>query len=94
MKYTDYPVAQFTIDARGSAGASPGSIITFSKDLEFHNDTPIFCTTKHDFIYVKGGVIDQVETEMMAVQRKAFQFQRQILQNKQLSIQPYATCFC
>lgn len=65
----------------------------FSKDLEFNNDTPIFCTTKHDFVYVKGGVIDGMETEMMAVRWKAFQFQRQIPQNEQLSIQPCARCF-
>ena len=38
----------------------------FSKDLEFTRDTPIFCTTKHDLVYVKGGVIDERETEMMA----------------------------
>ena len=65
----------------------------FSKDLEFNNDTPIFCTTKHDFVYVKGGVIDRMETEMMAVRWKAFQFQRQIPQNEQLSIQPCSRCF-
>ena len=57
------------------------------------NDTPIFGTTKHDFVYVKGGTIDQMETEMMAVRWKAFQFQRQIPQNEQLSIQPCARCF-
>ena len=33
----------------------------FSKDLEFTRDTPIFCTTKHDLGYVKGGVIDERE---------------------------------
>ena len=38
----------------------------FSKDIEFTRDTPIFCTTKHDLVYVKGGVIDERETEMMA----------------------------
>ena len=30
----------------------------FCKDLEFDADTPIFCTTKHDFAYVKAKVID------------------------------------
>lgn len=39
----------------------------FCKDLEFNSDMPIFCTTKHDLVYVKGGVIDERETEMMAV---------------------------
>jgi len=58
----------------------------FIKDLEFHSDTPIFCTTKHDFLYIKRGIIDQIETEIMAVGWEAFQFQRQILENEQLSI--------
>ena len=65
----------------------------FSKDLEFNNDTPIFCTTKHDLIYVKAGVVDQMENEMMAVRWNAFQFQRQIPQDEQLSIPPCARCF-
>ena len=65
----------------------------FSKDLEFNNDTPIFCTTKHDLIYVKAGVVDQMETEMMAERWNAFQFQRQIPQDEQLSIPPCARCF-
>ena len=71
----------------------PAPKLHFSKDLEFDKDTPIFCTTKHDFVDVKEGVIDQMETEMMAVRWKAFQFQRQIPQNEQLSIQTCARCF-
>ena len=45
----------------------------FSTYLEF-NDTPIFCTTKHALIYVKAGVVDQMETEMMAVRKTHFSF--------------------
>ena len=65
----------------------------FSKDLEFTRDTPIFCTTKHDLGYVKGGVIDERETEMMAVRWHSFQFQRQIREAEQLSIPSCARCF-
>ena len=64
----------------------------FSKDLEFNSHAD-FCTTKHDLIYVKAGVVDQMETEMIAVRWNAFQFQRQIPQDEQLSIPPCARCF-
>ena len=65
----------------------------FSKDLEFTRDTPIFCTTKHDLGYIEGGVIDERETEMMAVRWHSFQFQRQIREAEQLSIPSCARCF-
>lgn len=65
----------------------------FCKDLEFNSDTPIFCTTKHDLVYVKGGVIDERETEMMAVRWYSFQFRRQIAQRDQISVPPCARCF-
>ena len=64
-----------------------------SKDLEFTRHTPIFCTTKHDLVYVKGGAIDERETEMMAVRWHSFQFQRQIREAEQLSIPSCARCF-
>lgn len=65
----------------------------FSKDLEFVADTPIFCTTKHDFVYVKAGVIDERETEMMAVRWHSFQFRKQIAQRDQITVPSCARCF-
>ena len=65
----------------------------FCKDLEFDADTPIFCTTKHDFVYVKAGVIDERETEMMAVRWHSFQFRKQIAQRDQITIPTCARCF-
>ena len=65
----------------------------FCTNLEFTRDTPIFCTTKHDLVYVKGGAIDERETEMMAVRWHSFQFQRQIREAEQLSIPSCARCF-
>lgn len=58
------------------------------KELEFNADMPIFCATKHDLVYVKGGVIDERETEMAAVLWHTFNFRWQILQNEQLAIPP------
>ena len=65
----------------------------FCKDLEFVADTPIFCTTKHDLVYVKGGAIDERETEIMAVRWYSFQFRRQIARNDQITIPPCGRCF-
>ena len=65
----------------------------FSKDTEFTADKPIFCTTKHDLVYVKGGVVDEREREMMAVCWHSFHFRRKIPQNEQLAIPPYARRF-
>ena len=57
----------------------------------FEKDTPIFCTGKQLFIYIKNGVIDQRETEMMSVRWKFFQFNVQIEQNDQKEIPQCAT---
>ena len=45
------------------------------------------------FVYVKGGVVDERETEMMAVRWKMFNFNRQIPQDEQREIKPCAACF-
>lgn len=65
----------------------------FCKDIEFNADTPIFCTTKRDLVYVKGGVIDETETEMMAVRWYSFQFRRQIPHCDQITVPSCARCF-
>ena len=33
----------------------------------FDKDMPIFCTTKSEIISVKGGVVDEKETDMMSL---------------------------
>ena len=38
-----------------------------AKDIMFEKIIPIFWTGKQSLIYVKNGVIDQRETEMMSV---------------------------
>ena len=65
----------------------------FAHDLVFDKDTPIFSTSKHQLVYVKGGVVDERETEMMAVRWKIFNFNRQILQEEQRDIDPCPACF-
>ena len=65
----------------------------FAHDLVFDKDTPIFSTSKHQLVYVKGGVVEERETEMMAVRWKIFNFNRQIPQEEQKEVAPCATCF-
>ena len=65
----------------------------FAKDNIFERDTPIFATSKHQLVYVRNGVIDERETEMMSVRWQVFNFNRQVPQSKQKDIVPCPTCF-
>lgn len=65
----------------------------FAHDIVFDKDTPIFSTSKHQLIFVKGGIVDERETEMMAVRWKIFNFNRQISQEEQRELAPCAACF-
>ena len=56
-------------------------------------DTPIFCTTKEKLVYVRGGVMDERETEMMRVRWKIFNFHVQIPCSQQVDILPCPRCF-
>jgi hypothetical protein len=65
----------------------------FAHDIVFEKDTPIFSTSKRQLVYVKGGVVDERETEMMAIRWKIFNFNRQIPQEEQKEVAPCAACF-
>ena len=64
----------------------------YARDIIFEKDTPIFCTGKQPFIYIKNGVIDHRETEMMSVRWKIFHFNVQIEQNVQKEIPKCPKC--
>ncbi len=51
---------------------------TYIKDIKFEKDTPIFATSKGPIVFIKGGVMDERETEIMAVRWKLFKFTHQI----------------
>ena len=55
--------------------------------------TPVFATGKHPLVLIKGGQVDEVETEMMAVRWKQFSFKSQIPENEQRQIPPCGACF-
>ena len=65
----------------------------FSKHIQLVRDTPTFCTTKRPLLYVTNGVIDDRETDMMAVRWKMFEIKYQIPEESQRRIEPCPSCF-
>ncbi len=65
----------------------------FSQDIQLVMDTPIFCTTKCPLLYIKNGIVEERDTEMMAVRWRAFEFKFQIPEARQRRIQPCPKLF-
>ena len=57
----------FLLMLEGQVVHLPAPKTHYARDIVFEKDTPIFCKGKQPFIYIKNGVIDQRETEMMSV---------------------------
>ena len=64
----------------------------FAKDITFTADTPIFCTRKHPLLYIKNGVVDECQTEMMTVRWQIFHFNYQIPRERQREIPLCSRC--
>ena len=62
-------------------------------DFSFKGDTPIFCTVKEELSFVRAGVLDERETEMMRVRWRVFAFSSQISEAEQLQVPPCPRCF-
>ena len=71
----------------------PAPKTRYARDIVFNSDTPIFCTGKHSIIYIKNGVVDERETEMMCVRWKIFNFNFQIPQAEQREVPSCTKCF-
>ena len=65
----------------------------YPKDIALEKDTPIFCTGKQPFVYIKNGVIDERETEMMSVRWKIFHLNVQIQKDVQKELRNCCKCF-
>ena len=65
----------------------------YAQDIVFDKDTPIFCTSKSEIISLRNGVVDDRETEMMAVRWRVFSLHAQILQEEQVIIESCPKCF-
>ena len=65
----------------------------FAKDITFYNDTPIFATSKQPLAFVKHGILDDRETEMMTVRWNTFNLYSQIPGCRQKEVNPCPACF-
>ena len=65
----------------------------FCKGILFDRETPIFGTSKHELVFVRGGVVDERETEMMQFPWPIFHLSRQIRQQDQRAVPPCGKCF-
>ena len=65
----------------------------FARDPVFDSDAPVFCTGKHQLVFVRGGTIDERKTEMMAARWRLFNFFHQIPQEDQRNVPSCAHCF-
>lgn len=65
----------------------------FAEDILLDSDTPVFATSKNRLAYVKGGTVDERETEMMSVRWNVFPLTQQISEDRQMDIKPCPHCF-
>ena len=65
----------------------------YAQDIEFERDSPIFCTSKEEIVYVRGGVVDTRECGMMRVRWRIFYFHAQIPRAEQVETVPCSRCF-
>ena len=77
-----------------------GDLVHFSaqkthccQDITLEADTLIFCTSMAPIIFVKNGVVDKRETEMMQVRRHHFQLRHQLRLQDCKDIAACAHCF-
>ena len=66
---------------------------SYSKDIEFSSDTPLFATAQAPISFVKGSFIDDRETEMMQVRWRFFYFNYQFQPQEQKTVPPCGHCF-
>ena len=65
----------------------------YSTDICLQRDTPIFATGKGPLIFVKNGVIDQQETDMMSSRWRILKLHYQVPREAQREIPPCGKCF-
>ena len=65
----------------------------FAKDICLQRDTPVFSTGKSSLVYLKNGVIDEVETDMMSARWLNIWLHYQIPRAEQREIPACGKCF-
>lgn len=63
------------------------------QDIVFDRDTPFFATADQPLLYIKSGIIDSINSEMMRCRWNHFNFTGQIPQHEQRAIIPCGHCF-
>ena len=82
------PWHDFLLLLEGQAVHLPAPKSYFAKDVLLTGDNPIFCTTSHELCHINYGVVNEIETEMMSVRWRVFQFHLKSLnQNKRIFVQ-------
>ena len=64
-----------------------------AQDAVFDKDTPFFATADAPIVLVNGRVVDRVNTEMMSVRWRAFNFTYQVTENERKELKPCHRCF-
>ncbi|XP_044166008.1 uncharacterized protein LOC122950000 [Acropora millepora] len=65
----------------------------YAKGITFNLDTPIFATGKGPIVFSRSGIVDERETDMMAVRWNVFTFHVQIAPSEQKDLLPCGRCF-
>ena len=86
-------MARHAFTFEGNIVHFPAPRCHYAKDIVFEKDTPIFCTCKQDIVFVKGGVVDEKETEKMRVRWREFSLTYQIPEQDQKSVPSCPKCF-
>ena len=83
----------FLLMLEGQMVHLPAPKTHYAKDIVFDKDTSIFCTSKQPIVYIRNGVLDQRETDMMSVRWKIFTFSVRIQEKDQRELPKCAKCF-
>ena len=65
----------------------------YMQDIEFTRDSPVFCTSKDEIVYFRGGALDSRECDMMRVRWRIFRLHAQIPPSQQVELSPCSRCF-
>ena len=65
----------------------------FPQDIVLEEDTPIFCTAPSRIHIISNGTVNEIESEMMNVRWKTFQFVYQIKKEDVIDVAPCPKCF-
>lgn len=87
------PFHDFLLMLEGQMVHLPAPKTHYARDIVFDKDTPIFCTGKQPIIFIKNGVIDQRETDMMGIRWRTFFFNVRIEERNQKEIPTCPKCF-